>query len=83
MQRPTGESACSWQMATVVVAESMRLTPAARAAVASPASKPRCAMCAATSDDEQAVSVLMQGPMRPNRYDSLQASLVFFPLSKE
>ena len=67
LQRPTTDSACSWQMATVVVGDSARLTPAATACVASPASSPLCARWAATSEEEQAVSVLMQGPIRPNR----------------
>lgn len=67
LHRPTGDSACSWQIATVVVGDSMRFTPAATAAEASPLSRLLCAMWAATRDDEQAVSVLMQGPVKPNR----------------
>ena len=56
---------CSWQMETVVSEDSMVLTPAATAAVPSPFSRPLCARCAATSEEEQAVSVLTQGPPRP------------------
>jgi len=46
----------------VVCARSMTLTPPASAAVVSPLARPRVARCAATSDDEHAVSVLTQGP---------------------
>ena len=61
-----GVPTCSWQMATVVREDSMRLTPAATAEVASPFSRPLCARWPATRDEEQAVSVLTQGPVRPN-----------------
>ena len=40
----------------------MTLVPAATAATVSRLSRPVCARWVATSDDEQAVSVLMQGP---------------------
>lgn len=49
-------------MAVVVEADNMILLPATTAAVDSPNSSPLCARCAATSEEEQAVSVLMQGP---------------------
>ena len=41
---------------------SMRLTPAARALEVSPLNRPREARCAATSEEEHAVSRPMQGP---------------------
>ena len=50
----------------------MTLTPAASAAGASPFSSARCARCAATSDDEHAVSVDTHGPDRPSAYDTLR-----------
>ena len=71
LHRPTLERACSWQMATVVVEDSMRFTPAATAVDDSPARRPLWAMWAATSEEEHAVSVLMQGPIRPKRKDNL------------
>ena len=40
----------------------MTLTPPAAAATASPPRTQLCAMCSATSEEEQAVSVLTQGP---------------------
>ena len=49
-----GAPTCSWQMATVVREDSMRLTPAATAEVASPFSRALCARCPATRDEEQA-----------------------------
>ena len=52
-------------MATVVRDDSMVLTPAAMAAVASSFSSPLCARWPATKDDEHAVSMLTQGPARP------------------
>lgn len=66
------EHTCSWQMATVVSDDSMVLTPAATAMVASPLSRPLCARWPATRDDEQAVSVLTQGPVNPKVYDTLE-----------
>lgn len=63
-------------MAIVVRGESMALTPAASAAGASPLSSPRCARCAATSDDEHAVSVEMQGPDRPSVYATLRSHAI-------
>ena len=59
-------------MAAVVVADSMAFTPAATAAVACPARMPLCPRWAATSDDEQAVSVLTQGPCKVTSIDSDQ-----------
>ncbi len=49
-------------MPAMVAASSITLVPPATEAPASPSSRPRCARWAATSDDEQAVSVLTQGP---------------------
>ncbi len=49
-------------MAAVVLADSMMLLPEATAALDSPSSNPLCARCVATSEEEHAVSVLMQGP---------------------
>ena len=72
LQRPMGESACSWQMATVVVADSIKLTPAAKAKLVLPACMSEWAKLAATKEEEHAVSVLRQGPWRPKRYATLQ-----------
>ena len=58
-------------MAVVVREDSMTLTPAASATGASAFSSARCARCAATSDDEHAVSVDTHGPDRPSAYDTL------------
>ena len=49
-------------MAAVVPASSMTLLPAATAALHSSSSSPLCARWVATREEEQAVSVLMQGP---------------------
>ena len=51
----------------------MVLTPAATAMLASRLSRPLCARWPATRDEEQAVSVLTQGPVSPNVYDTLAA----------
>jgi hypothetical protein len=62
LQRPTGDSALSAQIAQVVPGSSMVLVPQDTPATASPAASPMRARCVDTSDDEQAVSVLMHGP---------------------
>ena len=49
-------------MRAVVCAKSMTLTPPASAAAVSPLHRPCAARCAATRDDEHAVSVLTHGP---------------------
>ena len=53
---------CNWQMPAMVPCSSIRKTPAATAASHSARSSPLAARCAATSDDEHAVCVLMHGP---------------------
>ena len=54
-------------MAAVVPAKSITLLPPATAAPHSPSTSPLCARWAATSEEEQAVSVLTQGPARRPR----------------
>ena len=44
-------------------------TPATAAAGLSPSFRAETAWCAATSDDEQAVSVVWHGPVRPSVYE--------------
>ncbi len=51
-------------MPAVVADRSMAFAPPASAAAASPPASARAARCAATSDDEHAVSVDTQGPAR-------------------
>ena len=58
-------------MACEVVADSIRLTPAATAADASALQMLLWPRCAATRDDEQAVSIDTHGPERLKVYDSL------------
>lgn len=62
LQRATGDSALSALMLVVVIGRSMALTPPASAATVSRASSPVWAWWAATREEEQAVSVLTQGP---------------------
>ena len=50
-------------MATVVAGLSMRLTPATSAPSAREERMSQCPRWDATKDEEQAVSVLMQGPV--------------------
>ena len=61
-ERPVGERAPSWAMWVDVLGTSIRFTPAATAAEVSPSSRPLCARWVATREDEQAVSMPMQGP---------------------
>jgi hypothetical protein len=59
---------------------SVRLTPQARAASASYAEMAPPAQCRPTSEAEQAVSMVTEGPCRPSTYDSRpQATLIADP----
>ena len=55
-------------MATMVVGDNMRLTPAAIAPLDWPDRMPSCARWEATREEEQAVSVDMHGPPRLKLY---------------
>lgn len=65
---PAGSSernrTCSWQMPAMVAASSITFVPPTTEAPASPSSRARFARWAATNDEEQAVSVLTQGPAK-------------------
>jgi hypothetical protein len=53
---------------------SVRLAPAAAALAMAPDFRLSAAVCAATRDDEQAVSMAREGPLSPKAYDSLPAA---------
>ena len=62
----------SWWKAGVEVTK----TPAARARSLSPVAMLRQARCSATSEDEQAVSIVMLGPRRSNTYEMRFAAML-------
>jgi hypothetical protein len=53
---------------------SVRLAPAAAALAIAPDFKLSAAVCAATREEEQAVSMAREGPFRPNAYDRRPAA---------
>jgi hypothetical protein len=53
---------------------SVRLAPAAAALAMAPDLRLSAAVCAATREDEQAVSMAREGPFSPKAYDSLPAA---------
>jgi hypothetical protein len=55
---------CSWQMAEVIMGDSMTLMPAVSALLASPSDSAFAARWVVMSDEEQAVSIPMHGPAR-------------------
>jgi hypothetical protein len=62
LDRPLGDSAPRAAMWMNVLASSIKLTAAAMAVVTSPFKRARLPRCVATSEDEHAVSIPMQGP---------------------
>ena len=67
---PSVQRACNEHTPLVVWGISMMLVPATVAASHSEVKRPFRAICAATSEEEHAVSVLMHGPLNPNVYDT-------------
>jgi hypothetical protein len=67
LHRPSAAVPPAWSKVIVIVGESSRLTPPARARSASPARRARTARWVETSEDEQAVSTIMLGPRRSSR----------------
>ncbi|VWD40979.1 hypothetical protein BCO18430_06744 [Burkholderia contaminans] len=60
---------------TMTSGDSIRLTPPASAMLLSRERRLSQARCRHTSDDEQAVSIAMLGPVRPSTNDSRPAAM--------
>ncbi|CAM5744318.1 hypothetical protein SALBM311S_01338 [Streptomyces alboniger] len=65
MQRPSGASP-RWRLNAVNdLGVAITVTPPARASEHSPERRAFAAQCSATREDEQAVSMVIEGPRRP------------------
>ena len=76
---PVGDSASAWSKLRVTAGDSSRFTPAASASSESPARRLWHARWMATSDDEQAVSIVTDGPRRSRKYDTRLAMMLSAP----
>ena len=66
-QAPVGDMASAWSKLRVTTGESSRLTPPAMASSDWPVRRLWQARCTATSEEEQAVSMVSDGPCRSRK----------------
>ncbi len=76
LQRARGDSMLARERTTLVSVFRMSCTPPASAASARPLRIASQAWCTATREDEHAVSILMLGPRRSNKYDKRFAAIL-------
>ena len=70
LQRPSGDRPLCWPNSMNAPGVPITVTPPASASVHSPPRSAPHARCRATSEEEQAVSIVSAGPSSPNTYDT-------------
>ncbi len=74
MQRPSGDNMPHLEISTKGSGDMMAFTPPATTRLLSPSRRLWQAVWMATSEDEQAVSIAMQGPRKPKVKDTRPAA---------
>jgi hypothetical protein len=83
LQRPSAAIIFARDSVIVALGDRITFTPPARAIRQVRARSACTARCTATSDDEQAVSIVIAGPCRPSTYDRRpEATLDAFPVDR-